>query len=47
MIDLPAVERHSEGVIPVFLQIDKEYLDWEGVIPVFLQIDKEVFGISS
>jgi hypothetical protein len=27
MIDLPAVERHSEGVIPVFLQIDKEYLD--------------------
>jgi hypothetical protein len=26
IIDLPAVERHLEGVIQVFLQFDKEYL---------------------
>jgi hypothetical protein len=26
VIDLPAIERHLEGVIQMFLQFDKEYL---------------------
>jgi hypothetical protein len=26
IIDMPAIERHLEGVIQIFLQFDKEYL---------------------